>query len=55
MPAYVIFNDATLLAMAGAHPTTETELLAVSGIGPKKLETYGEAFLAVLSDSPSPD
>lgn len=55
VPAYVIFNDATLLAMAGAHPTTETELLAVSGIGPKKLETYGEAFLAVLSDSPSPD
>ncbi len=48
VPAYVIFNDATLLEMAAAIPTTEAELLAIGGVGPKKLEQYGEAFLEVL-------
>jgi ATP-dependent DNA helicase RecQ len=55
VPAYVIFNDATLLAMAAARPRTEADLLAVSGVGPKKLETYGEAFLAVLAGPVPPD
>ena len=48
VPAYVIFSDATLLAMAAARPQTEAELLGISGVGPKKLETYGEVFLEVL-------
>ena len=48
MPAYIVFSDATLLAMATAKPQTEAELLGISGVGPKKLETYGEAFLEVL-------
>jgi ATP-dependent DNA helicase RecQ len=48
VPAYVVFSDATLLDMAKKHPRTEAELLAVSGVGPKKLEAYGEAFLNVL-------
>jgi ATP-dependent DNA helicase RecQ len=48
VPAYVIFGDATLLAMAAQRPTTDAELLAVSGVGPKKLARYGDAFLAVL-------
>jgi ATP-dependent DNA helicase RecQ len=52
VPAYVIFNDATLLAMAASRPTTPAELLAVSGVGPKKLDEYGDLFLAVLSGSP---
>ncbi len=48
VPAYVVFSDATLIAMATARPRDEAELLNVSGVGPKKLETYGEAFLEVL-------
>jgi ATP-dependent DNA helicase RecQ len=48
VPAYVVFSDATLLDMVARHPTTEADLLAVSGVGPVKLETYGEAFLEVL-------
>ncbi len=48
VPAYVIFNDATLLEMAASLPTTEAELLSIGGVGPKKLAQYGEVFLAAL-------
>ena len=54
VPAYVIFSDATLLAMAAARPRSRAELLAVSGVGPKKLASYGDAFLAVLRLKPNP-
>jgi ATP-dependent DNA helicase RecQ len=50
VPAYVVFSDATLLEMAAARPTTEAGLLAVSGVGPAKLERYGEQFLAVIRE-----
>jgi len=50
VPAYVVFSDATLLAMATTRPTTEAGLLAVPGVGPGKLDRYGEAFLAVLRE-----
>ena len=36
--------------MAAARPTDEAGLLAVSGVGPAKLERYGDAFLRVLRD-----
>ena len=48
VPAYVVFSDATLLAMAERRPATEAELLSISGVGPKKLETFGKAFLDVI-------
>ncbi len=48
LPAYVIFSDYTLLEMARARPQNEAELLAVSGVGPKKLEQYGALFLEAL-------
>jgi ATP-dependent DNA helicase RecQ len=48
LPAYLVFSDATLQHMAHVHPTTAQRLLDVSGVGPRKLETYGEAFLEVL-------
>ena len=48
VPAYVVFSDVTLLAMAEQRPTTEAELLSISGVGPKKLESYGESFLDVI-------
>jgi ATP-dependent DNA helicase RecQ len=49
VPAYVVFTDATLLQMATRRPKSEAEMLQVSGVGLRKLERYGERFLAVLS------
>jgi ATP-dependent DNA helicase RecQ len=46
--AYIIFPDATLLQMAKAKPTSESMLLEVSGVGPRKAERYGEAFLQII-------
>ena len=48
VPAYLIFNDATLLEMAARKPRTEAELLEVPGVGPAKLERYGRQFLALF-------
>jgi ATP-dependent DNA helicase RecQ len=48
VPAYLIFNDATLLEMAARKPRSEAELLQVSGVGPAKLEKYGAAFLKMF-------
>ncbi len=49
VPAYVVFSDATLLDMAAKKPTTADELLQISGVGPKKVATYGAEFLALLA------
>jgi ATP-dependent DNA helicase RecQ len=48
LPAYIVFSDATLLAMAERHPRSEDELLTIPGVGPRKLAAYGQAFLALL-------
>jgi ATP-dependent DNA helicase RecQ len=53
VPAYVIFHDATLLAMLRERPQTLGALGAISGVGERKLARYGEAFLATL-ESPAP-
>jgi ATP-dependent DNA helicase RecQ len=50
VPPYVIFHDATLLDMLRAHPTSLREMAEISGVGSTKLDKYGEAFLAVLTD-----
>ena len=49
LPAYVIFHDATLAAIAALAPGTLRELQGVSGLGAKKLEAYGEEVLRVVS------
>ncbi|MET0617778.1 MAG: DNA helicase RecQ [Luteibacter sp.] len=49
VPAYVIFHDATLLAMLRALPADEDELGSISGVGENKLKRYGKDFLAVLN------
>ncbi|TCV94105.1 ATP-dependent DNA helicase RecQ [Luteibacter rhizovicinus] len=49
VPAYVIFHDATLLAMLRALPGDEEELASISGVGEHKLKRYGKDFLAVLT------
>jgi ATP-dependent DNA helicase RecQ len=48
VPPYIIFGDATLVEMARELPTSAAALLEVSGVGQKKLERYGEDFLAVI-------
>ena len=48
VPAYVIFHDATLRAIASERPYTLTQLGEVQGVGARKLERYGEAVLALV-------
>jgi ATP-dependent DNA helicase RecQ len=49
VPPYVVFHDATLLAMLRAMPSNEEELAAISGVGEAKLKRYGRDFLAVIN------
>jgi ATP-dependent DNA helicase RecQ len=53
VPAYVVFHDATLVAIAAARPASLPELLRVSGVGESKLLRYGEAVLEVLRAGPA--
>jgi DNA helicase-2/ATP-dependent DNA helicase PcrA len=48
VPAYVVFSDSTLHDLAERRPIDESELLAVAGIGPKKLDMYGADILEIL-------
>ena len=48
VPAYVVFHDSTLAAIAAARPQDLDALSAIAGIGVKKLERYGPALLALL-------
>ncbi len=53
VPPYVIFPDATLLEMLRSQPGSLSEMAEVSGVGARKLERYGQAFLEVLNGSAS--
>jgi len=53
VPAYVVFSDATLIAIAESRPRTEAQLRMVSGVGPTKWERYGTAVLGVVSGDPN--
>ncbi len=48
MPAYVVFTDLTLQAIAEARPADGRALLAISGVGPGKLDKYGDDVLALV-------
>jgi ATP-dependent DNA helicase RecQ len=50
VPAYIVFSDAVLRAMAERRPRTPGEMLEVPGVGPVKLQRYGAAFLEALAD-----
>jgi len=50
VPAYVIFHDAVLRAIASEQPRNLDQFGAISGVGAAKLARYGESFLAALSD-----
>ena len=51
LPAYIVFNDATLAQMAQQAPSTLDELAGISGVGAKKLEAYGREILRVLESA----
>ena len=48
VPAYIIYNDKTLVEMAQKRPTNLDEMARINGVGAKKLENFGNAFLEVI-------
>ncbi|HEY8607507.1 MAG TPA: DNA helicase RecQ [Noviherbaspirillum sp.] len=50
VPAYVIFHDATMREIAKARPSSLDDLRNISGVGEKKLETYGEEIVALIAE-----
>ncbi|MEN9410382.1 MAG: helicase RecQ [Pseudomonadota bacterium] len=49
VPAYVVFPDRTLIEMAEKRPVTMDQMAGITGVGAKKLESYGAEFLAVIT------
>jgi ATP-dependent DNA helicase RecQ len=54
VPPYVIFHDAVLREMAATRPAALAELGRISGVGARKLEAYGAAFLEVINRQENP-
>jgi DNA helicase II / ATP-dependent DNA helicase PcrA len=54
VPAFVVFHDSTLEEIARKRPKELRQLAKVTGVGPTKLERYGDDLIAVLSDGPPP-
>jgi ATP-dependent DNA helicase RecQ len=52
VPAYVIFHDRTLAAIAALRPATRDALAGIHGIGAHKTERYADALLALVNDAP---
>jgi superfamily II DNA helicase RecQ len=50
-PAYTVLNDRTLALIAEQLPSTLDELAAIDGIGPARLERYGDELLALLREN----
>ncbi|RSD32196.1 ATP-dependent DNA helicase RecQ [Vibrio pectenicida] len=50
LPPYVVFSDATLIDMAEILPTSYGEMLAVNGVGQRKLEKYADPFLDLIQE-----
>lgn len=51
VPPYVIFHDATLRELAQRRPANLSDFALISGVGARKLEAYGEAFLSVIREA----
>ncbi|CTQ32476.1 ATP-dependent DNA helicase RecQ [Jannaschia rubra] len=55
VPAYVVFNDRTLIEMAETKPATLDAMARITGVGATKLDRYGATFLAVITgEAPDP-
>jgi len=55
VPAYVIFADKTLIEMAEKRPANLDQMMGITGVGAKKLESFGAAFLAVITGAAAED
>ncbi|PYE84291.1 DNA helicase RecQ [Pseudoroseicyclus aestuarii] len=55
VPAYIVFNDRTLIEMAETRPETLDQMARIGGVGTKKLDSYGDAFLSVIRGAPAPE
>jgi DNA helicase-2/ATP-dependent DNA helicase PcrA len=55
VPPYVVFSDATLVAIADARPSSRAALAGMSGVGPTKLDRYADPLLAVLGGADPDD
>jgi len=51
LPPYRVFSDKTLMEIARARPQSSGDLLEISGVGPSKLEKYGEDVLKITGES----
>jgi superfamily II DNA helicase RecQ len=49
VPAYVVLHDRTLTALAGMRPGNQKQMLEIDGIGPAKVDKFGEAILAICA------
>ncbi|HWQ92609.1 MAG TPA: HRDC domain-containing protein, partial [Clostridia bacterium] len=49
LPAYIIFSDVSLRQMARQYPSNASEFARISGVGERKLNEFGEAFLAEIA------
>ena len=49
VPAYIVFPDRTLIEMAERRPASLDEMAQITGVGAKKLESFGAAFLEVIT------
>ena len=50
VPAFIVFSDRTLIDMSNKSPQLKEQLLKINGVGPKKLELYGDRFLKVMRE-----
>ncbi|MCE5973709.1 DNA helicase RecQ [Sinirhodobacter sp. WL0062] len=55
LPAYMIFPDRTLIEMAEARPASIDQMARINGVGAKKLDSYGAAFLEVIAGAGTGD
>jgi ATP-dependent DNA helicase RecQ len=54
VPAYIIFTDRTLVEMAETRPETLDQMAGIGGVGAKKLDSYGSAFLQIITGDEKP-
>jgi ATP-dependent DNA helicase RecQ len=55
VPPFVVLHDTTLRALAAVQPRTESELAGIKGLGPAKVERYGDDLLAVIAEAATAD
>ncbi|HEY6377394.1 MAG TPA: HRDC domain-containing protein, partial [Edaphobacter sp.] len=53
-PAFIVFSDSVLNAIVQSQPTTISQLLSISGIGPDKADRHGAAIIAICTSKPIP-